>query len=107
MSDSICEIGPCEAPVAAEMFKALAHPLRLRIISLLSRGKMHVTGLAEQLEVSQAIVSQQLRVLRSSNLVAAETEGGHAYYRIIEPHLYDMLQCLGRCMASRNERGVR
>ena len=96
-----------EASHAAEIFKALAHPLRLRIVSVLSGGELHVNGLAERLDVSQAIVSQQLRILRAANLVAPRTEDGRAFYRIVEPHLFNMLGCIHTCMATRSERGER
>jgi ArsR family transcriptional regulator len=85
------------------LFKALAHPTRLRIVSALSGGEKHVNGLAELLDMPQAVVSQQLKMLRSANLVTPRTEEGRALYRIVEPHLLEMLQCLGRCMASRTE----
>ena len=64
-----------QAEVAAEVLKALGHPIRLRILSVLSGGPVHVNGLAAALDTPQAIVSQQLRVLRSCKLVAATTEG--------------------------------
>lgn len=94
-----------QAAMAAEMLKALAHPLRVQIASALSSGAMHVTELAEHLGIVPAVVSQQLRILRSASLVAPRTENGHAYYRIVEPHLFDMLECMERCLASRRERG--
>jgi len=97
---------PRAAEVAAEMLKALGHPLRLRIVSVLAAGPMHVTGLAETLEAPQPFVSQQLRRLKTAGLVAARTREGHAYYEIIEPHLFEMLRCLGRCLNSRRERGL-
>ena len=96
-----------EATVAADLFKALAHPLRLQIVSLLSGGDMHVKELAERLASPQAIISQQLRILRSADLVAPRTEGGRAYYRIIEPHLHDMLRCLGSCLIARRGKAGR
>ena len=88
------DLGEQEAAIAAEMFKALAHPLRLRIVGVLSGGELHVNGLAERLGVPQAIVSQQLRILRAANLVAPQTADGRAIYRIVEPRLFKMLACL-------------
>jgi ArsR family transcriptional regulator len=101
------ELGEEEARVAAELFKALAHPLRLQIVSVLSSGELHVNGLADHLGVPQAIVSQQLRILRSASLVASRTADGRALYRIVEPHLFNMLTCIDSCMATRTERGER
>jgi len=82
---------------AAEVLKAVAHPLRLRIIALLAEGEEHVGAIAERLGASQAIVSQQLRILRTHRLVAAERQGGLARYRLIEPNLRTLLDCLTKC----------
>ncbi len=82
---------------AAEVLKAVAHPLRLRIVATLCRGAEHVNGLAELLEVPQPIVSQQLRILRARGLVAVARENGFARYRLAEPALRDLVCCMERC----------
>jgi ArsR family transcriptional regulator len=99
------DISPSDAEVAAEILKSLGHPLRLRIVSALSGGPLHVKALAERLEAPPAIISQQLRILRSANLVGARTEGGYAYYQITEANLFNMLNCMSSCLASRSHRG--
>jgi DNA-binding transcriptional ArsR family regulator len=81
----------------SEMLKALAHPIRLRIIALLCQGREHVTGLSEQLEVPQAIISQQLRILRMKGLVLVERSGGFAYYQLGEPELENLVHCMEGC----------
>lgn len=81
----------------AEMLKALAHPIRLRIIALLCRGKRHVSGLSEELGAPQAIISQQLRILRMKNLVRVERCNGFAYYRLGEPRLKSLVRCMEGC----------
>ncbi len=83
----------------AEVLKAVAHPLRIRIVALLCRGEQHVNGLAEALEVPQAIVSQQLRILRLRNLVAVTRQDGFAHYRLAEPQLQELVCCMERCGA--------
>ncbi len=82
---------------AAEVLKAVAHPLRLRIVATLCRGAEHVNALAEQLGVPQPIVSQQLRILRGHGLVAARRANGFAWYRLAEPALRDLVCCMERC----------
>ena len=94
-----------QAVAAADILKSLGHPLRLLLVQRLAQGSLHVKGLAEHLEVAPAIVSQQLRILKTAGLVTHRTESGHAYYEIREPHLLDMLGCIGNCLAERNERG--
>ncbi len=81
----------------SEILKAVAHPLRLRIIAILCGGEEHVNALAEKLGVSQAIVSQQLRILRMRNLVGASRENGFARYRLLEPNLRNLVACVERC----------
>jgi len=81
----------------ALILKALAHPARLRIVAALSEGRVSVGGLAERLGLAQAIVSQQLRILRSEGLVASEREGGFALYSLAEPRMRSLLKCLEKC----------
>lgn len=81
----------------AEVLKAVAHPLRLRIVAVLCEGDEHVSALAERLDAPQPIVSQQLRILRSFDLVEAVRENGYARYRIAEPALRDLVCCVQKC----------
>jgi ArsR family transcriptional regulator len=81
----------------AEVLKAVAHPLRLRIVASLCEGEAHVGALAEKLGASQAIVSQQLRILRSHGLVAATRTGGFARYRLVERNLRGLVRCMENC----------
>jgi len=89
---------------AVEILKAIAHPVRLRIVATLARGSEHVTGLAERLDVPQAIVSQQLRFLRITGLVESSREGGFAVYRLLEPNLVELMETMERCCARRRAR---
>ena len=88
---------PQHAAHIAEILKALAHPLRIRIVALLVGCPMHVSALTEALEVPQAIVSQQLRILRMRGLVRATRENGFAHYHIAEPQLYQLVNCMEGC----------
>jgi ArsR family transcriptional regulator len=81
----------------AEMLRAVAHPLRLRIIALLCGQETNVNTLAERLPAAQAIVSQHLRILRMSRLVEVTRAGGEARYRLAEPHLVDLIRCVESC----------
>lgn len=81
----------------AEVLKAVAHPLRIRIVASLCEGEEHVGALADKLGASQAIVSQQLRILRSHGLVAATRSGGFARYRLVEKNLRGLVRCMENC----------
>ena len=78
------------------MLRALGHPVRIRIMALLSGRPLHVGALAEQLGVGQAVISQQLRILRLSRLVDVTRLGGQAVYRLADPHLCEILECFAR-----------
>ena len=81
----------------ADVLKALAHHARLRIVAALCDRAETVIGLSERLAIPQAIVSQQLRILRMSGLVSATRENGFARYSLARPRLRDLIACLEKC----------
>ncbi|MBD2099437.1 helix-turn-helix transcriptional regulator [Leptolyngbya sp. FACHB-261] len=66
----------------ADLFSALSHPNRIRIVQALATAERDVTELHSSLELSQSYVSQQLSVLKNSGLVKVRREGHHAYYSL-------------------------
>jgi DNA-binding transcriptional ArsR family regulator len=75
----------------AAFFRALAHPVRIRILEVLSKGDMSVQELQEVLGVDQPVVSQQLAVLRSTNIVSGRKEGVSVRYTLRDPLIVDLL----------------
>lgn len=75
----------------AELFRALAHASRIRILELLRIGEMSVSELQLRLGIEPASVSQQLGVLRSQELVAFRKEGSNVYYCVRDPVVFDLL----------------
>lgn len=75
----------------AEFFKALAHPVRIRIIDCLRGGEKGVNELSETLQIEQANVSQQLAVLRVRNIVVGRKSGSNVYYSVSDPALFKLL----------------
>jgi len=75
----------------AAFFRALAHPVRIRILEVLSKGDMSVQELQEVLGVDQPVVSQQLAVLRSTNIVSGRKEGISVRYTLRDPLIIDLL----------------
>jgi len=86
------------AAEAAELLKAVAHPLRLRLVARLCRGAAYVNELAGTLDAPQAVVSQQLRILRMRGLVLTVRRDGRTYYRLARPHLRQMVRCVESCL---------
>ena len=70
-----------------EELKALAHPLRLRILEVLRNGERNVGEIEEAAEIGQPALSQQLGVLRKAGLVETRKEAKLVYYRLGEDNL--------------------
>jgi len=75
----------------AELFKALAHPARIRILELLRNGEKSVSELQLGLAIEGSSVSQQLAILRMKNLVDTRKSGNMIYYRLRDPQVNDLL----------------
>lgn len=79
----------------ARILRCLGHPLRLRILDLLShRGECTVTEVQEALELEQAICSQHLNLMRDKGILARRKEGVHVFYRPGDPRALKVLDCL-------------
>ncbi len=90
-------IEPAALSRAAETIKLLGHPERLKIVEILEAGVATVSDIQEQLDMPQAIVSQHLAKMRGCGIVAAERDGVHVYYRIMEPKVRHILECIRKC----------
>lgn len=79
---------PADYPEAAALFQALGAPLRLAIIEQLKDGERCVHDLVERLGenylLTQPLVSQHLRVLRSARLVVSTRRGKENVYRLTD-----------------------
>jgi DNA-binding transcriptional ArsR family regulator len=80
----------------AAFFKALAHPIRIRILELLVRENHTVQELQEALQLPQPVVSQQLAVLRARNVVSGAKAGATVRYAVRDPLIGDLLDVARR-----------
>jgi DNA-binding transcriptional ArsR family regulator len=80
----------------AQFFRALAHPVRIRILEILVRGGRTVQALQEALDLAQPLVSQQLAVLRAHGIVSAQKEGLSVRYALRDPLVGDLLEIARR-----------
>jgi DNA-binding transcriptional ArsR family regulator len=90
----------------ATVIRAYTHPLRIRILDylLVSNRPCHVTEMVQMTEgASQAIVSQQLRLLRESGIVKTERRGNFVYYSLSNLHDRELLLCIRRYVQERRE----
>lgn len=80
----------------AEFFKALAHPIRIRILEILRSHARSVQELQAELDLDQSTVSQQLAVLRAKNIVTARKEGTTVWYTVRDALVGDLLDVARR-----------
>lgn len=84
----------------AEFFKALGHPVRIRILEILIGGERSVQELQEVLGLDQPVVSQQLAMLRTKNIVKARKEGATVRYTIRDASIRELLAIARRIFDS-------
>lgn len=75
----------------AEFFKTLSHPLRIRVLELLSEREHSVGELLREIDVEASNLSQQLAVLRRAGLVATRKEGSTVHYALVSPQIADLM----------------
>jgi DNA-binding transcriptional ArsR family regulator len=75
----------------AQLFQALSHPVRLRILEILAKQEACVCHLTAIVGQRQPYVSQQLAALREAGLVSDRREGTLIYYRLADERLADLL----------------
>lgn len=75
----------------AEFFRALAHPLRIRILECLGTKERSVQELQRLLDLDQPVVSQQLAVLRGKGIVVARKLGTTVRYAVRDPLITQLL----------------
>lgn len=75
----------------AEFFKALAHPLRIRILEILTEGEKSVNEIQQLLSLEGSAVSQQLAVLRTKNIVIGTKDGNKVIYTVKDPVIFELL----------------
>ncbi len=76
----------------AQLFRALSHPVRLRILDILSRQEACVCHLTCILDQRQPYVSQQLATLREAGLVTDRRDGTLIYYQLADDHLARLIE---------------
>ncbi|MFC9118488.1 ArsR/SmtB family transcription factor [Streptomyces sp. NPDC057067] len=76
----------------AEFFKTLGHPVRIRVLELLSRREHAVSELLSEIGVEAAHLSQQLAVLRRAGLVVPRREGSSVSYSLTNPQVAELLR---------------
>ena len=76
----------------AKYFKALAEPMRLKVLNALQDGEKNVTQLTEMSGGTQANVSKHLSLLDQYGLVKRESRGTCVFYSIADPSVYELCE---------------
>ena len=76
---------------ASDALKAMAHPLRLKILCLVGQNELMVQDIVEAVGTSQSNISQHLAVMRERGLIASRKEANKVFYRIDDPRILRMI----------------
>jgi ArsR family transcriptional regulator len=97
-------LGPERAQL---LLKALADPIRLRVIAALADGERCVCELSADLALGQSKLSFHLRVLRDAGLISGRQQGRWIYYRLRPQAIADLQAWLGDLLQSPGRRSAR
>ena len=80
----------------APIIRTAAHPIRLRILDFLRQQGQActVSDIIDATGASQAIVSQQLRILKDQGVLSARRDGNHVLYDIADRSVLFLLECI-------------
>lgn len=79
----------------AELLKVLAHPIRLRILNLLSQYReLNVMSIQEQVAISQSLISHHLIKMNDKGVLTKIRGGKEIYYSLADPMLADCFSLL-------------
>jgi ArsR family transcriptional regulator len=84
--------------IKAELFRALAHPARIRILEVLADGERSVGDIAPSVGIESSHLSQQLGVLRRAGLLSTRKEGSSVFYAIRDAATVELLAVAKRIL---------
>jgi DNA-binding transcriptional ArsR family regulator len=84
--------------MAANLMKAIAHPLRIAILKHLEGGKkLTVTEIYELLGIEQSTTSHHLGILKDKGVLNSKRDGKNTYYFLKHEILSQIVDCVNRC----------
>lgn len=85
--------------LAASKLRAMAHPMRIAIIDLLTENKkLTVTEIYERLSIEQASASHHLNILKNKGLLESKRDGKMIYYSLKMHVLANVVECINQCI---------
>ncbi len=95
------DLTPEQLETAANMLKAIAHPLRISILNCLEDGKkLTVTEIHELLKIEQATASHHLGILKDKGVLSSKRDGKNTYYFLKHVNLSNIIECVSKCSNS-------
>ncbi len=95
------KLQPEQLERAANMLKAIAHPMRIAIIGFLEEGdSLSVTQIHERLGIEQSTTSHHLGILKDKGVLVSRREGKKTYYSLKHENLKNIIECVSMCEAS-------
>jgi len=83
---------------AASKLRAIAHPMRIAIISLLDNNtRLCVTEIYEKLKLEQAAASHHLNILKSKGVLGSKRNGKNTLYFLKQESLTTIIDCINKC----------
>ena len=89
--------------LAAEVFRVMSAPMRLKIISSLCVAEKNVTELLSQIETTQPNMSQHLSTLYRAGVLGKRRDGVQIYYRIIDERVAQLCRTVCLQIASQSD----
>ncbi len=83
---------------SSEMLKAIAHPVRIAIVKMLSsENQLNVTEIHESLKIEQAVASHHLSIMKNKGVLLSERSGKNCYYSLKHQQLSQIIACISKC----------
>lgn len=79
---------------ASLAMKAIAHPLRLKVLCVLSDGELSVQEIVDSVGTSQSNISQHLAILRDKGVLATRKDANRVFYRIGDPRTVKLVSMM-------------
>ena len=92
---------------AADVLRAVAHPIRLQVVELLEEGELCVGEISATLGEKQAITSQQLTIMKDKGILTSRREGTKVFYRLENENVTQVLSCVYNHCQAKKKRGRR
>ena len=92
------DLKPEQVEKAANMIKAISHPMRLAILDRLGGGnRLSVTEIHTLLNIEQSTTSHHLGILKDKGILASTRQGKKTLYYLKHENLSNLIKCISEC----------